>query len=230
MQGLNPYGSTQVFSKTGKVWTGKANESPSDAWWQDDIKQYAKSKQINAAYDAVDQQYAPKPVGGSGTGTNQFGGDWTQGNQDFSFDKMRQDMMQSAKEMSAMQLDHTKQMMGTASHYRNFDEDKGLGRRMTEATHGSGLRVNEANNDSRNREREYTGKTTDDMRRDNQQSIWQQRLQESNQGFQERTQKNQFGQEKQMFQMRNQAETESTRSARQAADNLFNRGSSFRGR
>lgn len=74
---------------------------------------------------------------------------------------------------------------------------------------------------SENNKSEYTAKTTDDMRRDTQQFSFDKALTQINNNQARFMQDDAQAQEKDMFNLNNNADVEKTRSARQASTNLF---------
>jgi len=226
-----------ALGRGGGIFTGKWGEKPSDAWWETDLQEYGAKKAREAQYDAVDNKYLGVTPGAGGA-TAGTGGDWNQSNGAFSFDDAAQKMMQQAKDMSALQLENSKQMMGLSSGYRaaesaqNYNQQMGLdnntGRlKSAESAQNYNQQLGLDNNTSRNSVNEYSSRTTNDMRRDGQQQTFQMKLQESNQGFQKSMQGNQFNQERTMFDKNTAAQTETINSARNAASNLFSKGNPF---
>ncbi|MGB6301117.1 MAG: hypothetical protein WBF90_33755 [Rivularia sp. (in: cyanobacteria)] len=103
-------------------------------WYRNDKNKYGKG--VKGITESVGLQ--PRGVGsingtsqgtGSNSSTNQFGGDWTSGNGNFSFDKMKT----MAKDLSQQQIDHNRQMMDLSSGYRTKEKNLDSGIRMKEA-------------------------------------------------------------------------------------------------
>lgn len=96
-------------------------------WYRDDT---GKQK---GSVRGITEYIRPQTIKSAGTATsssstNQFGGDWTSGNGNFSFDKMKT----MAKDLSQQQIDHSRQMMELSSGYRTKEKNLDSGIRIKE--------------------------------------------------------------------------------------------------
>lgn len=68
------YNKDPQYIQVGRAGTYVGNKPADDAWWEQDLADYAKNKSRAAQYDAIDKQYS--------TGIT---GDGTSANKDYSY-------------------------------------------------------------------------------------------------------------------------------------------------
>lgn len=79
--------------------------------------------QSNSSSSSSSSNYASNGSSSGNQTSSQFGGDWTQGNNNFGFDRMKT----MAKELSQMQLDQAKQQMDLSYGYRDKEANRDYG-------------------------------------------------------------------------------------------------------
>ena len=90
---------------------------------------YSWAGPTSSGYGIVDINKQNKGAATSNSSTNQFGGDWTSGNGNFSFDNMKT----MAKDLSQQQIDHSRQMMELSAGFRTAEKNLDTGIRQREA-------------------------------------------------------------------------------------------------
>lgn len=199
---------------------------------EDSLKAYEDSLKFDAQKKKLDQQYG---VGGNSTSSGTTG-DWNSSNPAYSTGVTglsSTDYMQMAKDMSNSYLQNSLTLMDASSGYRQVEADQNtkntdkLSRRQS--YYDTKQYTNKTTDDMRRDEqsanyemRNYSSKTTDDMRRDGQQQDFQKMLDSLKYDQESKMQGAQFQQDEDMFTLADQAKMREKQMNRQAASNLYN--------
>lgn len=214
--------------------TTSSGVSSSEWSMEDSLKAYENSLKFEAEKKKLDQQYG---IGGNSASTsNKTTGDWNSSNPSYSTGLAglsSTDYMQMAKDMSNSYLQNSLTLMDASSGYRQIEADQNtrntdkLSRRQS--YYDTKQYTNKTTDDMRRDEqaanyemRNYSAKTTDDMRRDGQQQDFQKMLDKLKYEQESKMQGAQFQQDEEMFNLADQAKMREKQMNRQAASNLYN--------